>query len=219
MANVYGNYDYFTIAYMKKKNDEEREFLKEEASKFSTEFDKMQFICQKFLKEYSFDYSVLNSVEELKNKRQPWVRKFNYNDELYECETWWSEDVDEKYGISLSPSVHALKLGTCSIFSKELKWFCEEFGIKCDIKNKMCNCYDGYESEIVKPKIRQMNHYYVIMNLDGNEYKVDVAGAMMAMDYKKKNPEIKLDPAEFMFVDKDKENVFDDLVKNSDEPK
>jgi len=214
MAGYYGNYDYFTIVYMKKKNDEERELLKKEASKFSSEFDKMQYICQKFLKEYSFDYSVLNSVEELQNKRQPWVRKFDYNGEEYECETWWSEDVDEKYGISLSPSVHALKMGTCSIFSKELKWFCEEFGIKCDIRNMICNCYDGFENENVRPKVREMNHFYVVMNLDGEEYKVDIAGAMMAKDYRKENPNSNIKPDLFMFVNVGEKNYFDELENN-----
>jgi len=187
-------------------NEQRRAKLRDNASLMSTQFDKIQYICNCFLKDYRFDYSVLISKTETEDRPQEYVT-FEWQGGSFMNATVAMVSPDEKHGISLSPSVHALKMGTCAIFSAELEWFAKEFGIKCERIQKVMFCYDDYKKVKSENKIRQMIHHYVVMDLDGSKYKIDVAGALMAMDYNKNNT-VKINPADFMFVEPDKVNPF-----------
>ena len=200
-----------TISIMKIVNDQARERLIENARSFSSDFDKFSYICSEFLKNYEFDYSLLAPYDE--GERCFETRKFEYDGGRYYSRSYEHIDPLEKYGMSVSPSLHALKAGTCATFSRELEVFAKEFGVNYKKINKPVMCYDALYKK--NNGLREMMHYYMVLDLDGEKYKVDVAGALMAMDYKKKNPDAVINPADFMFSDVEAENPFDNLAQDN----
>ncbi|MBR2909633.1 MAG: hypothetical protein IKC11_04730 [Clostridia bacterium] len=205
------SFDFFTLQALKKLNDEKRNAILEQASVIEGEFDKMAFIVKKFLSEYKFDYSVLKSPNEFLDRR-PYLMPFEYGGKRFHCASMRAQDPDMKHKIPMTPSLHSLNMGTCFSFSTELEWFAKEFGIKNKKVNRVVTCYDGYQTVRPENEIREMLHYYMVMNLDGEDYKIDVAGALMAMDYKKKHPEADISAKDFVFVDPNKENPFDKIA-------
>ena len=210
------NFDFFTLKALKECNDEKRAVLLEEASKQKTEFDKMAFLVKKFLSDYKFDYSVLKAPIEFHDRRQ-YLMPFEHKGKRYHCASMRAQDPDMKHKLPLTPSLHALNLGTCFSFSTELEWFAKELGIKNKKFNEVVTCYDGYQTVRPENEIREMLHYYMVMNLDGEDYKIDVAGALMAMDYKKKHPETEISAKDFVFVEPNKKNPFDEILKQNKE--
>ena len=198
-----------SILLMKKVNDQAREKLIEGAGAFSSDFDKFSYICSEFLNNYKFDYSVLAPYDERERFFNTW--EFEYEGKKYFSRSYDKADPLEKYGVAVSPSLHALKAGTCATFTRELEIFAKEFNVKYKVINKPVMCYD----ELYKKNngVREMMHYYILLELDGEEYKIDVAGALMAIDYKKKNPDENISPSDFMFVDVNAKNPFDDLYQ------
>ena len=209
-------FDFFTLQALKKLNDKKRAELFEQASAYDSEFDKMGFIVKKFLSDYKFDYSVLKSPIEFHDRRQ-YLMPFEFEGRRYHCASMRAQDPDMKHKLPMTPSLHSLNLGTCFSFSTELEWFAKEFGIDCQKKNEVVTCYDGYQTVRPENEIREMLHYYMIMNLDGEDYKIDVAGALMAIDYKKKHPEVDISAKDFVFVEPNKKNPFDEIAKKNKE--
>ena len=210
------NFDFFTLRSLKQLNDEKRLELLEQVSNIDGEFDKIAFIVEKFLSEYKFDYSVLKSPIEFNDRRQ-YMMPFEYKGRTFFCSTTRPLDTEEKYRLPMTPSLHSLKMGTCFSFSTELEWFAKEFGINNEKINEVVTCYDGYQTVKPENEIRRMLHYYMIMNLDGKDYKIDVAGALMAMDYKKKYPQVDISASDFVFVEPNRENPFDKLLNKEEE--
>lgn len=202
-----------TLQHMKKLNDEIREDFIKNASQYSSDFDKFQYIVARFLREYEFDYSVLRSENELDSR--PFREKcFVVDGKKYFGQTTKAIDGGNRWEFSVSPSLHALKMGTCAYFSREIELFCKEFKVDYRHINDDIFCYDGHESIRAEDEVRKMSHHYSVLSLDGNEYKVDVAGAIMAIDYKRKYPNSNIKPEDFVFVDDVGKNPFDDISKN-----
>ena len=194
-------------------NDKLREELIEEASKYKSDFDKFSFICSKFLKEYEFDYSVLLSPNEIEGSRVVKTKTFDCDGRKVFGSTLKLVDNGTKYEIAVCPSLHALKMGTCAYFSREIEVLCREFNIPYKHVNEVEVCYDGYDKVKKEDELREMLHHYSIVQLDGEEYKIDIAGALMAMDFKKKYPKIDISPRDFVLVDKNIENPFNKIYK------
>lgn len=212
---------YFDKIAMVAVGAEKRRELLEKLSKHDSDFDKMQELCYEFLKGYDFDYSILSNVLIEPDGRPLEKRTFTHEGEEFEA---FSEDclqADEETGVSLCPSLHALKLGTCKYFTAELEYFAKLLGIKY---RKVCRteiCYDGYgfkkKSEgqdfDVGSELKPMIHHYIIMELGGEEYKIDIAGAIMARDFRKAHPDTKVRPIKFIFVKPESANEFEELFK------
>ena len=182
-----------------------------EVESIDSDFGKIEYICKKFLKEYTFDYSVLQPEDEQHHTRKPEEREFCYKGKKYSCQTVGECMSDGTYKTKINPGVHGLKMGTCASFSAELMWFAEALKIKGIHFWAQPICYDAlYKKD---SGLRPMVHYYVVLELDGEEYKIDVAGAIMAMDYKKKNPKSNIRPQDFIFVDPNAGNPFDKEFK------
>ena len=137
--------DYSVLKAMCLKSNEIREGLKREALKCASDAEKMRFITSYFLDGFSFDYSVLREENCELEDRMNYVGTFSYDGRTFYSVGFSGMTPDEKWGIALSPSVHALKMGTCAYFSRELLWFAKELGIECSVVNKLMMCYDGYQ--------------------------------------------------------------------------
>ena len=120
--------------------------------------------------------------------------------------------------ISIYPTIYALKLGTCKMFANEIRRLCHDLNIKCKIHDELANCYDKFDgtSTTGKPintnRIMKMHHYYNIITIDDVDYKLDIAGALTAMDYNQNQTGLLIDPARFYFSQEFETNPFDAAV-------
>lgn len=206
-----------TIKNLKDCNHALRLKLRDEARAFSSEFERMQHVCKKLLTEYEFNYSELYFFNELDNGRQHKTKKFNYNGKEYKAYAIDMKsaifDIDEEKPneTPVFHYVHALKMGVCKSFAHEIEWFAKEFGLKSEIV--VCDTigYDGWvnpKGEYTSPVLTKQEHFYNVVNLDGVEYKIDIAGALMAKDYGKRFPNSQVSPQQFVMVDKNAKNPF-----------
>ena len=79
-------------------------------------------------------------------------------------------------------------------------------------------CYDNFLGYNVNDEIVEINdlhlmhHYYNIINIDGINYKIDIAGFLLALDYLKNNPKIEsFDIDEFYFSQSLERNPFNEI--------
>lgn len=203
--------------YMKLLNDQIREDMLKRAKTKKSDYDKVASLCKDFLT-YEYDYSVLMSQDGSGKPRVQKEKSFSYNGETYYSGTVRMIDPDPKHHLALSPSIHALKMGTCASFSRELEWFARELGLEYEIVDTCTVCYDNFSSRTEKPILRDMLHRYIVLFLDGMKYKIDIAGALMAKDYKSKHQDSKISAGDFVLVDKDSKNPFDQLKQTNEEP-
>lgn len=213
-------------------NNHRRDMLLQEANKFDFAIEKIKFVVDYFLNNLSpeqtalidevpisklslfkYDYSFLQGHNDQFTRKQE-VREYapgRYGYTLSQCDCIRYEDEL----IHIYPNVYALKMATCIMFANELKRFAVEFGIDCEIVNKLTPCYDFYKGQTseYKPletdRIINMNHYYNIFEFDGVKYKIDIAGALTAADFNANHPEQKIDLTKFYFSTDLSENPFE----------
>ena len=203
---------------MKLLNDQIRGEMLARAESKKSDYDKVASLCNDFLTSYEYDYSVLMPQDGSEKPRMQKEKSFSYNGKTYYSGTVRMIDPDPKHHLALSPSIHALKMGTCASFSRELEWFAKELKLKYEIVDTRAVCYDNFSSRTEKPILRDMLHRYIVLFLDGMKYKIDIAGALMAKDYKRKHPDSKISAGDFVLVDEDSKNPFDQLKQTNEEP-
>lgn len=208
---------YDALKNLKDCNHELRLKLKDEASAFSSEFDKMQYICQKFLTEYEYNYSGLTYINEFYNGRPHKTKTFVHNGKSYKAcainvYNAIFDDGDKKPNeTQVFHYVHALKMGVCKSFAQEIEWFAKEFNLKSEVVKCGTIGYDGWvnpKGEYTFPVLTEQEHFYNVVTLDGVEYKIDIAGALMAKDYSKRFPNRQVSPQQFVMVGKHTKSPF-----------
>ena len=201
---------------MKAYNDELREEIIESMKSKSSDLERFAFVCSKFLNEYEFDYTALRAVNEpdfrrLKNKR------FVYKGKSYVGATNKLVDFINNHKRPVCPSLHALKMGTCIYFSREIETLAEEFGVQYEHIERDMLCYDGYEKLKPEERIRKMDHHYSHLFINNETYKVDIAGGLMAMDYSKENKHANdykhILPEQFVLTRNLNSNPFEEIAK------
>ncbi|MBO4412443.1 MAG: hypothetical protein J5779_00285 [Clostridia bacterium] len=169
------------LAMRDKTNREHKSLLKK--TKDMKVLQKIEYICNYFVDNYGYDYSVLNPQG--CKKRKQLVKRVFYYKKNYDCttvQTILNENVNEKK-IELSPSLHLMKLGTCSSFSAEMEYFLAQFEIPYKKFNEVAICYDKDYPGAKNGKLRPMLHYFLAAKIDGQLYKIDIASAIMAKDF------------------------------------
>lgn len=208
-----------TLIAMKDKTKRMHRKLLRETKNLSVK-EKIEHICDYFTKNYKYDYSILNPQN--CQPRKPIVKRVPYYKNHYECTTVQkilNVDVDGEK-LTLSPSLHLMKLGTCSTFSAEMKYFLTKFGVKYKEINEVSICYDRDYPKTKYGKIRPMLHYYLVTKFDNELYKIDIAGAIMAKDYNEKSEDgTRVDFAAMTKTKNPHKSPFEKLFKKQEQEK
>ena len=194
-------------------NNERRARLLSEAQKQPTSYKQMQYVVDYFLnnlpaneiakidnvspdkiKLFEYDYSFLDDI----NEPFPRVQTREYYTSGKSVITLHQADVDCRNGkkIRIYPTIFALKKATCQMFANEIERFAMDFGIDSEIIKKFTECYDHFDGKntngdkVQQNRIKKMLHFFNVFNIDGKQVKVDIAGALTAIDCMKHNPEI-----------------------------
>jgi len=218
--------DFRALKAMAEGNNIKRNALRRYAEQaFVAPEDKLSYVCRVLLQECTFDYSSLTGLSELQEKRPFETQVFESEGKRYMISAWTDdnnavETLDENNEVigldkehRVYHFVHALKRGTCISFSAEVSWFASHFGLECERLNTSAWCYDGYKTVPEDQRIKKMSHYYNKVKIDGEWYVVDIAGALMALDYNKNNADNQIDPTKFMFIPEEEfKNQFEILA-------
>ena len=223
-------------------NDIRRENLINKAKEIPNDYDRAIFIINYFTSnlpkdiiaqidevkenevvDFKYDYSYINASE------TPFARKqIPVKSPIGEGTTFsiGLHDRDVPGRPMIYPSVLALKLGTCKIFSHELARLFYSANIKCDIfeTEYAVDCYDIFNgtdedgNRINVNTIKPIHHIYNIITIDNKQYKVDIAGYLTAKDYNQFNPDgIKnpIDINKFILTEDLENNPFSEAKANS----
>lgn len=215
-------------------NNQRRERLLGFASKKNNNLDKLKYVVDYFLNKlpadeiakidnvpkasilpFEYDYSFLQgNREQFTRKQTPReYEKGKFAISLSHADN----DLRVKPHIRIYPNVYTVKRGTCIMFASELKRFAVDFGIDCEIVDEFTVCYDHYDGETSEgdayktDRLVEMHHYYNVFNVDGETFKIDIAGALTAMDFNKNHKEQKINVKDFYFTDKLKNNPFNNI--------
>lgn len=153
---------------------------------------------------FIYDYSFLEHIS-ADDPRHKIVRPFcNY--------TGFSSSLSQgdsagfgKNQVRIFPAVYAVKMGTCVIFANEIKRFAQEFGLECDIVETNALCYDNFKgsthfhNKMEVDRLIDMHHYYNVITLGGERYKIDIAGFLTAKDFNTNHPEAAVKYEDFFF--------------------
>ena len=92
------------------------------------------------------------------------------------------------------------------------------YGIESKIEKKVTPCYDFFDGhntnggKVNQNRIENMLHFYNVMTIDGKQVKIDIAGALTAIDCMKNNPNLpKINTSAFYFSDKLEANPFEQI--------
>ena len=201
-------------------NNARRENLLNEAQKQNSLLEKIKYVVDYFINNldeneileidntkqftpFKYDYSFLDDLSEPFGRQQNIV----YYENGYFAKTLPQADNDPRdRNVKIYPTIFALKLATCKMFANEIKRFALDFGIKCDIIKKSSYCYDYFNGKNVnyKPvntnRIVRMVHYYNIIEIDSEKYRIDIPSLLTALDYMENNPDApKIDISDFYF--------------------
>lgn len=217
-------------------NNERRSRLLFEAEKQVSPAAKMKYVVDYFLnnlpaseiakidnvptdkiKLFKYDYSFLD------DQNEPFPRK--QVSEFYapgrSAITLHQADTDSRNGkkAKIYPTTFALKKATCQMFANELERFAMDFGIESKIEKKVTPCYDFFDGhnsnggKVNQNRIENMLHFYNIMTIDGKQVKVDIAGALTAVDCMNNNKAIpKIDMSSFYFSEDLNSNPFENIT-------
>ena len=219
-------------------NNERRNRLLLEAQKQPGISKKMQYVVDYFLnhlpaneiakidnvfpdkiKMFQYDYSFLDD----NNEPFPRQQTREYYTPGRSALTLHQADVDSRSGkkAKIYPTIFALKKATCQMFANEIERFAMDFGIDSKIMTKITACYDYFDGKningekVQQNRIENMLHYYNILTLDGKQVKVDIAGALTAIDCMKNNPSVsQINTADFYFSEDIDSNPFESLNLN-----
>lgn len=194
--------------YMLKKSNNVREGLLNEAERYNTKEEQLKFICDIMVNAYTYDYSVVfqKTKDGFIDESKFWQRCFSIDGKTFSTASLKMIYPSTRYkNISLSPSVHAIRMGTCATFSAEIAWFCEELGIPYSRKKDLLDCFDNLNTPNA---IVPVTHEWVEIELDGKKKKIDIAGAIMAKDLKSKYPNFNINSDEFLLGEVNTTNPF-----------
>ena len=219
-------------------NCNRREQLLNEAMKQNTPEDRIKFVVDYFLNK--LDPSIIAQIDGcVKENIVPFKYDYSFLEDYGSFDIRRKEDRRwglNSYGFSMSsvdndirgseklrvfPAVYALKMGTCIMFASEIQRFAHDFGIDSQVVQKMALSYDkfdGYSTEgkeIHTDRLIPMQHFYNIITIDGEKYKIDIAGYLTAEDLKRNHPELAVEEREFYFSKKLTSNPFSRLANTS----
>ena len=215
-------------------NCKRREILLTEALKQNSPEERMRFVVDYFLNK--LDAETISKIDETSpDKIVPFKYDYSFLED-YSSEHVRMRDVRQwggnNYGFSLNqadvdnrgtekikiyPAVYALKMGTCIMFASEIQRFAHDFGLQSQIVEVMDYCYDNFDGlstenkKIQTDRLIKMQHFYNLLELNGEKYKIDIAGFLTAEDFNKNHPDQKLDKNDFYFSDK-KHSPFKGIV-------
>ena len=159
---------------------------------------------------FKYDYSFIYLPGQGRIQEQRNCGKNIYSISLSESITDSSMSQFDDAGTKISPlefaTMFALKMGTCKMLANEFQRLMfysfvdniQDYNLAnrfdmtnlCRIINKKALCYDHFEGKLedtlksVKiDEIRQMNHFFNVVFIDGKIYKIDLAGALTMKDY------------------------------------
>lgn len=204
-------------------NNSQREKLLQEALKFEAPEDQLKFVAlymtnalpievvakidgvePKKVMPFMYDYSFLEDVRSEDNRRRasrPFCNYSGFSTSLNQAD---SMGFGRKQ-VRIFPAVYAIKMGTCVMFANEIKRFAQEFGLECDIVETLDLCYDNfkgnttYHKNVSIDRLVTMHHYYNVVTINGERYKIDISGFLTAQDFNKNHPETAIKCEDFFF--------------------
>lgn len=221
-----------------KLNNQIREKLSNEAQKQNSPAEQIQFVADYFLNKLPVE--TIAKIDDVKKSEvRPFIYDYSFLDDFSSAlirtkkprqyagnfyTTTQGPADDARFGtehIKIYPTIYPLKMGTCVMFASEIQRFCHEFGVNGKIVDNFSFCYDNYDGksttgEVIKTdQICKMHHYYNIITIDGISYKLDIAGALTALDFNQNHPENIIFPDSFYFSKDIQNNPYDKLVSLS----
>ena len=214
-----------------------REALLSEAMKLDLPEERIQFVADYFLNK--LDKSVIAKIDGVtEDKVVPFKYDYSYledygTDDIRRKEVRkWGDcrygfnlpqaDVDnrKKEQVRIYPAVYALKMGTCIMFASELQRFAYDFGMDGKIVQKMDFCYDKFDGKSTENKdihtdrLIKMHHFYNVFEVDGKQFKIDIAGLLTAQDFNENHPDLKVDLNRFYFAQDSEKGPFAEIAKS-----
>lgn len=229
--------DQFEMAEVYIFNNERRDRLLQAANEQPTPFLKLKFVVDYFInnlsleqiakidtvpiesvKLFEYDYSFLEDYNSSFSRIQ---KVYEYKPGVF-AYTLTQADTDLRDRTTrIYPTIFALKMATCQMFASEIQRFAMDFGIDSKIQDAISYCYDNFSGSLTNlehinyDRIVKMHHYYNILNIDGEELKVDIAGFLTALDYNENHPQVQIDTSNFYFSPQTKTSPFNDPTRSS----
>lgn len=195
-------------------NQETRERLLNLALKMPTPKARMEFVAKYFLnalpvetmaeidgvsinnvKPFLYDYSFLEDYGSAYG-REKQIREYPLGRgiTLPVADIDVRKTKDSKDKINIYPTIYSLKLGTCKMLASEMQRFAHDFNIPSEIIKKIDFCYDHFDGKstestpIKTDRLIKMEHFYNVFTIDGQKYKLDLAGILTAKDFNARHP-------------------------------
>ncbi|MBE5758130.1 MAG: hypothetical protein E7345_04315 [Clostridiales bacterium] len=223
-------------------NNLRRARLLNRANKLSTDKEKAQFIVDYFTNNlpkniiaeiddveekdvvnFTYDYSYVKGGETPFARKQQRIKYPLGHGMTLSCV---DRDFDVDGRPKIYPTIFSLKSGTCVMFAHEIKRLLSSLNINCQIieTEHGVDCYDHFDgmdtqgNKINVNTIKKIKHAYNIIELDGKQIKIDIAGYLTANDYNNNHPLGKshpIDPTKFCMTEDISHNQFEEVSSNS----
>lgn len=215
---------------------ERRQALLAEAQKQETPEMQMQFVADYFLNRldtrqiakidgvdekdvvpFKYDYSYLEDYgsDDVRRKEVRKWGRWRYGFNLPQADV----DNRKKEQVGIYPAMYAIKMGTCIMFANEIQRFSYDLGIDCKIEQTLDYCYDNFDGfstenkEMHTDRLIKMLHYYNVVSIGGQDFKLDIAGFLTAEDFNENHPELEIDLSQFYFTEDIDKNPFAETSK------
>lgn len=212
--------DFFDLQHVFLFNNSRRQNILDHAHQKPTVYEQLKFVVDYFLNNLSieetakldsttteivmpfiYDYSF---VEDYKTfARDQFGRE--YEPGVFCCSLPMAMNDDVNHDLCVFPALFATKMGTCIMFANEIARIGLDLGFECEIVQSIEPFYDNFngfntnKEPVHTDQITKMRHYYNIVTLDGKKYKIDIAGALSAMQFNVNHPENPIDINQFYF--------------------